>query len=148
MKPIKLICAILLTLLMLVSIAACGAPPVAMSDIPVLPKATALDKGKNMLADTASDAMQKSLNDQKLKSEVKLYALPVDVTWDQVKSFYTDKLNGGEWKSESQFLNESAAFSAIGWTRGGDSQALVVGFGPDPTGQGGDGFLMVMLATK
>ena len=51
-------------------------------------------------------------------------------------------------QSESQFLNESAAFSALGWTRGGDSQALVVGFGPDPTGQGGDGFLMVMLATK
>ena len=148
MKTLKLISAVLLTLLALTALAACGTPPATLSDIPVHPKATPLEKGKNPIADAAIDAMNKSFADQKLKNEVKLYSVPADVTWDQVKSFYTDKLNGGDWKSDAQLLNESPAFSAIGWTRGGESQALVVGFGPDPLGQGGDGFLMVMLASK
>ncbi len=35
----------------------------------------------------------------------------------------------------------------MGWTRSGDSQALIVGYGPDILGNGNP-FLMVMLASK
>ena len=147
MKALKLISAAVLLVLALGSLAACGAPPVAMSDIPVHPQATPLEKGKNPIADAAIDAMDKALSGQNLKSEVKLYSVPADVTWDQVKSFYTEKLNSGDWKSSDQLLQESAAFSAIGWTRSGDQQALVIGYGPDALGNGTP-FLMIMLASR
>jgi hypothetical protein len=147
MKALKLISAAVLLVLTLSSLAACGAPPVAMSDIPVLPQAAPLEKGKNPIADAASDAMDKALTGENLKSEFKLYSVPADVTWDQVKSFYTDKLSSGDWKSSDKLLQESEAFSAIGWTRSGDQQALVIGYGPDILGNGTP-FLMIMLASK
>ena len=51
------------------------------------------------------------------------------------------------WTTSPELSNESSAFSAIGWTRG-RNQALVVGYGPDPLDSGGDGFVMVMLASR
>ncbi len=147
MKSLKLISAAVLIVLALGSLAACGAPPVTLADIPVHPQATTLEKGKNPIADAAIDAMDKAFTGENLKSEVKLYAVPADVTWAQVKSFYTEKLNSGDWKSSDKLLQESEAFSAIGWTRSGDQQALVVGYGPDILGNGSP-FLMVMLASK
>jgi hypothetical protein len=146
MKALKLISAALLIVLALVTVAACGAPPATMSDIPVPPDAKPLEKGKNVVADAGVDAMQQALDAQQLKSEVKLYAVPSSTSWDQVKSFYTGKLDT-DWKTSPELSNESTAFSAIGWTRG-RNQALVVGYGPDPLGSGGDGFVMVMLASK
>ena len=147
MKGLKLISAAVLIMLAFGVLAACGAPPVAMADIPVLPQAAALEKGKNPIADAASDAMDKALTSENLKSEVKLYSVPADVTWDQVKSFYTEKLGTGDWKSSDQMTQESEAFSAIGWTRSGDQQALVVGYGPDILGNGSP-FVLVMLASR
>ena len=129
----------------LVLLVACGAPPVAMSDIPTLPDVKPLEKGQNVVADAASDALAQSLDGQKFKSDVKLYALPADTKWDGVKSFYTGKLDEN-WKASPELSNETAAFSTLGWTRG-SSQALVVGYGPDPLG-GDTPFLMIMLATK
>ncbi|MFL5803637.1 MAG: hypothetical protein ACJ8CR_18080 [Roseiflexaceae bacterium] len=147
MKGLKLISAAVLVVLALGVLAACGAPPVAMADIPVLSQAAPLEKGKNPVADAASDALDKALTGQSLKSEVKLYSVPADVTWDQVKSFYTEKLGSGDWKSSDQLTHESDAFSTLGWTRSGESQALVVGYGPDILGNGTP-FVMVMLASK
>jgi hypothetical protein len=147
MKGLKLISATVLLVLALSALAACGAPPVAMADIPVHPKATPLEKGKNQIADTASDAMDKALAGQNLKSEVKLYSVPADVTWDEIKSFYTESLKGSDWKNNDQLTHESDAFSALAWTRSGDQQALVVGYGPDILGNGTP-FVMVMLASR
>jgi hypothetical protein len=146
MKVVKLISAALLVALALVTVAACGAPPAAMSDIPVPPDSKPLEKGQNMFADAGIDAMQQALEAQQLKSEVKLYAVPAGMTWEQVKSFYTGKLDTN-WATSPELSNESSAFSAVGWTRG-RNQALVIGYGPDPLDSGGDGFVMVMLASR
>jgi hypothetical protein len=147
MKALKLISATVLIVLALGSLAACGAPPVTMADIPVHPKAAPLEKGKNPIADAASDAMDKSLTGQNLKNEVKLYSVPADVTWDEIKSFYSESLKGSDWKNNDQLTHESDSFSALAWTRSGDQQALVIGYGPDILGNG-SAFLMVMLASK
>ena len=146
MKALKLISAGLLIVLALVTVSACGAPPATMSDIPVPPDSKPLEKGKNVIADAGVNAMQQALDAQQLKSEVKLYAVPSSTTWAQVKSFYTSKLDTN-WTTSPELSNESKAFSVIGWARG-RNQALVIGYGPDPLGSGGDGFLMVMLASK
>ena len=82
----------------------------------------------------ASDTMDKAMTSESLKSEVKLYSVPAEVTWDQVKTFYTEKLGSGDWKSNDKMLQESEAFSAIG-------------YGPDVMGNGTP-FLMVMLASR
>jgi hypothetical protein len=124
---------------------ACGAPPAAMADIPTPPNVTPLEKGQNVVADAAIDALQQSLEGQKFKNEVKLYALPADTQWDAVKSFYTGKLDEN-WKTSPELSHETEVFSTLGWSRG-NSQALVVGYGPDPLGNGTP-FLMVMLASK
>src|SRR5262245_38854383 len=79
MKALKLISAAVLIVLALGSLAACGAPPATMADIPVHPKATTLEKGKNQIADGAIDAMDQALAGQNLKTEVKLYSMPTDV---------------------------------------------------------------------
>jgi hypothetical protein len=146
MKLLKFISAAILIVLTLGALAACGAPPVTMAEVPLMPQAGPLEKGKNPIADAASEAMDKALTSENLKSELKLYTVPADVTWDQVKAFYTEKL-GSDWKVSDQMTQESEAFSAMGWTRGGESQALVVGYGPDILGNGSP-FLMVMLASK
>jgi hypothetical protein len=146
MKAFKSISATLLIVLALVAVTACGAPPAVMSDIPVPPDSKPLEKGQNVVADAGLDAMQQALDAQQLKSEVKLYAVPASMTWDQVKTFYTGKLDTN-WTTSPELSNESSAFSAIGWTRG-RNQALVIGYGPDPLDSGGDGFVMVMLASR
>jgi hypothetical protein len=146
MKAFKLISAAILMVLALVTVTACGAPPAAMSDIPAPPDSKPLEKGKNMVADAGIGAMQQALDAQQLKSEVKLYAVPASMTWDQVKSFYTGKLDTN-WTTSPELSNESTAFSALGWTRG-RNQALVIGYGPDPLDSSGDGFVMVMLASR
>jgi hypothetical protein len=146
MKAFRLISAALIMVLALVTVAACGAPPATMSDIPAPLESKPLEKGKNIVADAGVDAMQQSLNAQQLNSEVKLYAVPATMTWDQIKSFYTGKLDTN-WTSSSELAHESTTFSTIGWTRG-RNQALVIGYGPDPLNSGGDGFVMVMLASK
>ena len=146
MKLLKLISAAVLIVLALGSLAACGAPPVTMAEIPLVPEAAPLEKGQNMVADAASEAMDQALTSENLKSEFKLYTVPAEMSWDQVKAFYTEKL-GSDWKVSDEITQESEAFSAMGWTRGGDSQALVVGYGPDILGNGNP-FLMVMLASK
>jgi hypothetical protein len=145
MKTLKLVSAMTLAALALVLLVSCGAPPVAMADIPTPPNVAPLEKGQNVVADAAIDAMQQSLEGQSFKSDVKLYALPADTQWDAVKSFYTDKLDEN-WKLSPELSHETEAFSTSGWARG-NSQALVVGYGPDPLG-GGPPFLMVMLASK
>jgi hypothetical protein len=137
MKSLKRVSAMALATLALMLLVSCGAPPVAMADIPTPPNVAPLEKGQNVVADAAIDAMQQSLEGQQFKSDVKLYSIPADTQWDVVKSFYTDS---------SELSHESEAFSTSGWARG-NSQALVIGYGPDPLGEG-DNFLMVMLATK
>ncbi len=145
MKKLKLVSAISLAALALMLLVSCGAPPVAIADITTPPNVAPLEKGQNVVADAAIDAMQQSLEGQQFKSDVKLYSLPADTEWDTVKSFYTDTLDEN-WTLSTELSHESETLSTSGWARG-RSQALVIGYGPDPLGEGDD-FLMVMLASK
>ena len=145
MKSLKHVSAMALAALALMLIVSCGAPPATMADIPTPPNVAPLEKGQNVVADAAIDAMQQSLEGQQFKSDVKLYSLPADTEWDTVKSFYTDTLDEN-WTLSTELSHESETLSTSGWARG-RSQALVIGYGPDPLGEGDD-FLMVMLASK
>jgi hypothetical protein len=137
-----------LVVLVLLSLAACGTPPATLTDIAVFPGATPLEAGQNEMADTVSQAMIDSMSQENVKSEVKLYSVPAGVTWDEVKSFYTDQLSGTDWKADSDLSNESELFSAVGWTRGSlaSEQALIVSHGADVTGSGA--FLIVLLISE
>jgi hypothetical protein len=96
----------LLTLITLLSsallLAACGSKPVAMADLPVYPGATALKPGESNIADTLKNNGQQDAAVRQAagvggSTEQKGFDLPTEATWDQVKTFYTDKLKAGGW---------------------------------------------------
>jgi hypothetical protein len=93
--------------------------------------------------------MEKAIADENITLETKTYALPDDATWGDIKSFYSEKLAGTDWKSADELSDESAEeFKTIGWQRGPASseQLLVVGYLPDLFGDGAT--LIVMLFSE
>ena len=58
-------------------------------------------------------------------------SLPADATWEQVTGFYEHEVTG-DWETEAQLAQDTAAFKTVGWTRGGlaSEQGLVVGYSP------------------
>ena len=147
MNSRKLTSIFALALLALLWLGACGAPPVELNAIPAPPNATLLERGSNPAADAAVDAAVQSLSSQNLKPQVKLYALPANASWDEIKTFYTNNLKEGDWKAEPAFTNEAGVFNTTGWTRGGQSQALMVGYGPDNLATGSS-FVMIVMASR
>jgi hypothetical protein len=134
-KPISYVTLVLLVLL---SAVACGAKPALIDDLPVYPGAQTMERGQNSLADSVADAMQQSAGEQGLNAQFRFFTLPLDATWDGVKSYYDREMQGLNWKSEPSMAVEGGSFQAAGWSRGtGDSQqALVVGYVPDVSGEG------------
>jgi hypothetical protein len=81
--------------------------------------------------------------------ETKPYALPDGASWNDVKGFYSDKLEGTDWKPAAELSDESTEeFKTIGWQRGPASseQLLVVAYLPDLFGDGAT--LIVMLFSE
>lgn len=139
---------IILTILVLFSITGCGGQPVAFADLPVHPDAQPLQAGQNTLADSVANSFTQSVSSEKVKVDLQLYAIPEGTSWDQIKSFYADKLGGTDWKAASELNQDSEAFKTVGWTRGGfaGEQGLAIGYGPDLLGEGA--FLMVALISE
>jgi PBP1b-binding outer membrane lipoprotein LpoB len=92
--------------LILVLAACSGGTAVTLQDIPAYPEATALQPGVDPVADTLVDNMAQ---DAQLRSGIGVggqtaqmaYRLPAGTSWDQVQSFYNDRLGSDGWESGS-----------------------------------------------
>lgn len=90
-------------LVILVFLVACGSE-VAISDIPAYPDATALEPGTDPVADTLVNNM---VQDAQIRNsagvggqiEQMAYRLPEGTSWDDIESFYNDKLGDEGWES-------------------------------------------------
>jgi hypothetical protein len=147
MRIIRPLLSALLIAAALAALAGCGAPPMALADIPAPPEAAPLARGENALADTLASSLEGALG-QRGTLELKLYSVPASLSWQQVDGFYAEKLAGSDWRPADELRNESAAISTAGWTRGGlaSEQGLAVGYAPDALG--GGAFMIVALFSE
>jgi hypothetical protein len=148
MKTLKLMSTVVLMTMFLLTVAACGAPAVTMTDVPVFPGATVLETGQNEIADAASDGLKQALSSESVTAEVQMYALPAGTNWDEVTQFYNDKLASTDWKTSADIAQDTEFFKVVGWTRGSfnSEQALGVGYGPEMLGN--QPFLMIALMSE
>lgn len=150
-------------LFLLLVLAACGSSTLTLSDIPAFTGATELVPGEDPIADTMVQNMQQ---DAQLRTQVgvggsieqKAYRLPSDASWDAVKSFYADALEGDGWNSglggpggnlASDIMDSANAanelFQTAVWSRG--DQNLTVVRTADPTDEA-NVFLILSLANN
>ena len=136
--------AIALVVFTLLSLAACGgSAPAKLSDIAVYPDATALKPGENPMADTLAKNVQQADN-MGANIDQKIFALPKEASWDQVKKFYSDKLTADSWTASNLPIPDNDMFKMSLWTRG--SQSLTVAQITEPISK--DSFLLFSLATQ
>lgn len=147
MKLVRTLGLTVVSLMFMAVLVACGGEPVAMSAVPIFPNTSPLEAGQNSMADTIAETLDSMVGDQ-LTSEINLYALPAEATWDDIKSFYATELAETDWKTADELTQESTAINITGWTRGGlaSEQVLVVGHSPDLLGDGA--FLIVGLFSE
>jgi len=147
MKFHNRIFAVALAAMFVLALAACGGggggAPATLEDVPAYPNATSLKPGENAMADTlAKNVQQAGAVGQKL--DQKIFTLPKDASWDQIKSFYTDKLTGAGWSTTSIPIPDNDMFKMTVWTRGG--QSLTVGKITEQISK--DNLLLFSLATQ
>ena len=96
---------LMMVLVLMMALAACGgSKAITVSEVPAYPEATALQPGDDPVADTLA---QNTQQDASLRAnmgvggstEQMAYRLPAGATWDQVKSFYDEKLQADGWTS-------------------------------------------------
>ena len=139
--------ALLVVVLSLVTLVGCGGgAPATLGIIPTFTGATELKPGESAIADTLVKNMEQNqaITGQlgvNAKIEQKAFNLPKDATWDDVKKFYEEKLNGSGWSSNSMMNNVMAQanagndqFQLANWQKG--KQNLSVIMMADPTGDG------------
>ena len=134
------ICALLL--------AACGgSPPATLADIPAYPGATELKPGESNIADTLAnnnqaDAALRAQLGTGGKTEQKGFSLPSDAKWDQIKSFYDEKLKAGGWGTNSlvsgimeQANQGNDLFQTANWQKDKQNVTIVMVTSPTNTAQ-------------
>lgn len=137
--------------LLVVGVAACGggagvgSQPITLNDVPAYANSKQLQPGENPIADSLAQNVKDAAGaGQKL--DQKIFTLPNDATWDQVKGFYSDKLGGSGW----QTINLPAAAAANPmmqlsiWKRGG--QSLTIARLTDPVSS--NNFLIFSLSSE
>jgi hypothetical protein len=147
MLTAKRIPALLLVLVLLAALTACGDEPVAFEELPIHPQASPLVAGSHPMADTVANSFRQAVGQEGVAIDLQLYALPAETSWEEIQSFYADALTG-DWKSEPRLAQDSSAFKTIGWARGAfaGEQGLAVGYGPALLGS--PPFLMVALFSE
>jgi hypothetical protein len=144
----KILSVLVPSLLVLLSVVACAAQPVAISDVPVYPGAEPLEPEENSLAGKVLEAMKASAEEQGLSARLDFYTLPDDATWEDVVVFYDGELAGTDWKPAPDLDSESATFKGTGWSRGSgnNEQSLVVNYVSEIPTEGS--FLLVGLFSR
>ena len=148
----------------LIFLVACGSKAVTMDEIPAYPEATALEPGADPVADTLVENMAQ---DAQIRTDVgvggqieqKAYRLPTGATWDDVESFYNDKLGANDWENGlggiagniagdmMGTVNQANEMMQIGtWSR--DKQTLSLVRVAETTDSNGSFLLILSLATN
>ncbi len=144
MKNLRLFAVLALFALAVLALSACGgaaAQPAKLDDVPAYPNATLLKPGENPMADTLAKNVSTSASlGQKL--DQRMYTLPKDAQWDQIKGFYSDKLNGAGWQAINVPTVPNQMFQMSLYKKG--AQSLTVAEITDPTTN--DNFLLFSLA--
>ncbi len=147
---------ITLAALSLIGMTACGmaqsilpgaAQPVGIDDLAVYPGTTLVKPGQNPIADQAAKNSQQAAPAGG-KREDRVFALSKDVTWNQVMSFYNDKLKGAGWQSLNLVPNDQGIAKVATWLRGlgaGRQSIVVTELDLSQVNQGT--FLMLTLIT-
>lgn len=122
---------ILCLLVVLCALPACGAAPVAFSDIPVPPDAreqTVLEGAYEVPIDLAIAGIREALGRQYGEVSYRVYAVPKGTPWADVQRFYEEQLDERVWTARSVPVDETPATPRAVWTRGGwrSEQALAV----------------------
>ncbi len=140
-----------LLVVLALALAGCGgAQAFTLGELQVYPGAAQFDAAMNPTAAMMLELLEESVRQSSaegLAMESALYTLPPTATWAEVKAFYTEQM-GADWRVQTDFAEESEAFSSAGWSRGksGSEQALFVGMVGDVAGDGA--FLIILLATE
>ena len=148
----------------LIFLVACGSKAVTIDEIPAYPEATALEPGADPVADTLVENMAQ---DAQIRTDVgvggqieqKAYRLPAGATWDDVESFYNDKLGANDWENGlggiagniagdmMGTVNQANEMMQIGtWSR--DKQTLSLVRVAETTDSNGSFLLILSLATN
>ena len=148
----------------LIFLVGCGSKAVTMDEIPAYPDATALEPGADPVADTLVENMAQ---DAQIRTDVgvggqieqKAYRLPAGATWDDVESFYNDKLGANDWENGlggiagniagdmMGTVNQANEMMQIGtWSR--DKQTLSLVRVAETTDSNGSFLLILSLATN
>ena len=116
------------------ALAACGAEPLTLADIPAYPAASALAPGQNPLADSLAETMRSSSGGPDV--EVAAYALPADAALEQVEQHYDGALPGAGWAPAAELATSNESFRTRGWRRGSgpSEQVLMIGYLPPALG--------------
>lgn len=129
---------LLCSLVAIFTLAACGAAPAKLSDIPAYPGATALQPGESVLADTlaqnnAADAALRGQLGTGGSVEQQGYRLPSDANWDAVKAFYDEKLKAAGWGVNSmvsgimdQANQGNDVFQTSNWQKGQQNVTVIM----------------------
>ena len=128
----------LLIVLVAAGLSACGGKPAALADIPAYPGAVELKPGESTLAETLAqnnqaDAAMRGQLGVGGKTEQKGYRLPTESGWDQVKSFYDEKLKAGGWSTNSmvsgimdQANQGNDLFRTANWQKSGQNVTVIM----------------------
>ena len=148
----------------LIFLVGCGSKAVTMDEIPAYPEATALEPGADPVADTLVENMAQ---DAQIRTDVgvggqieqKAYRLPAGATWDDVESFYNDKLGANDWENGLGGITGNIAGDMMGtvnqanemmqigtWSR--DKQTLSLVRVAETTDSNGSFLLILSLATN
>ena len=148
----------------LIFLVGCGSKAVTMDEIPAYPEATVLEPGADPVADTLVENMAQ---DAQIRTDVgvggqieqKAYRLPAGATWDDVESFYNDKLGANDWENGlggiagniagdmMGTVNQANEMMQIGtWSR--DKQTLSLVRVAETTDSNGSFLLILSLATN
>ena len=135
----KQFAAVLLVLSLLGLLAACGgSSPATLADIPAYPGSKELQPGESTIADTLAnnnqtDAAMRARLGTGGKTEQKGFDLPNDANWDQIKSFYDEKLKAGGWGTNNlvsgimeQANQGNELFRTANWQRNSQNVTIVM----------------------
>ncbi len=142
MKTLKIFAMAALLVMAVLMLAACGgSQPATLSDVPVYPNTTELKPGQNPMADSLAQNVSTAAGmGQKL--DQKMYTLPKDSKWDDIKGFYSGKLTGAGWQAISVPSIPNPTFQMTIFKRG--TQSLTVAELNDPSTN--NSFLLFSLA--
>lgn len=115
----------------------------SLADMPTYPNAKALQPGQNPMADTLAKNVQQA-GQVGAKLDQKIFELPKDAKWDDIKKFYHDKLTAASWQNLNLPMPDTEMVKMSVWKRG--TQNMTVAQLTEPIKK--DTFLLFSLSSQ